>query len=83
MSIALDLPPIIEQDIKYCANARGISFSQFVFELVEKEAARIRSERANRVKPNVSDFIGYGLRFDDNPMTTAEYMAEMREGEKA
>ena len=81
MSIALDLPPVIEQDVRYCANARGISFAQFVFELVEREAARIRAERTNRVKPNVSDFIGYGLRFDDKPTTTAEYMAEMREGE--
>ena len=81
MSIALDLPPVIEQDVRYCANARGISLAQFVFELVEREAARIRSERASRVKPNVSDFIGYGLRFDDKPTTTAEYMAEMREGE--
>lgn len=34
-----------------------------------------------RRKPKVSDFIGYGLKFDDKPMTTAEYMAEMREGE--
>lgn len=83
MSIALDLPPIIEQDVRYCANARGISFAQFVFELVEKEAKRIRTERLTRVKPNVSDFIGYGLRFDDKPVTTAEYMAEMREGEMA
>ena len=31
MSIALDLPPVIEQDVRYCANARGISFAQFVF----------------------------------------------------
>ena len=83
MSIALDLPPVVEQDVRYCANARGISFAQFVFELVEKEAARIRSERSSRVKPNVSDFIGYGLRFDDKPTTTAEYMVEMREGETA
>ena len=81
MSIALDLPPVIEQDVRYCANARGISLAHVVFELVEREAARIRSERASRVKPNVSDFIGYGLRFDDKPTTTAEYMAEMREGE--
>ena len=90
MSIALDLPPVIEQDVRYCANARGISFAQFVFELVEREAARIRAERTNRVKPNVSDFIGYvsdfigyGLKFCDKPATTAEYMAEMREGEMA
>jgi hypothetical protein len=81
MSVALELPPVIEQEVRYCANARGISFVQFLFELVEKEAARIRAERARRVKPNVSDFIGYGLKFDDTPMTTAEYMAEMREGE--
>lgn len=81
MSIALDLPPSIEQDVMYCANARGISFAQFVFELVEKEAIRIRYERSRRAKPNVSDFIGYGLQFDDKPTTTAEYMAEMREGE--
>lgn len=81
MSVALDLPPTIEQEVRYCANMRGISFAQFVFDLVEKEAARIRAERSRRVKPNVSDFIGYGLKFDDTPMTTAEYMAEMREGE--
>jgi len=80
MSVALELPPVIEQEVRYCANARGISFVQFLFELVEKEAARIRAERSRRVKPNVSDFIGYGLKFDDTPMTTAEYMAEMREG---
>ena len=79
MSIALDLPPVIEQDVRYCANARGISLAQFVFELVEREAARIRKERANRVQPNVSDFIGYGLKFCDKPATTVEYMAEMRE----
>jgi hypothetical protein len=60
---------------------RGISFAQFVFDLVEKEATRIRAERSRRTKPNVSDFIGYGLKFDNTPMTTAEYMAEMREGE--
>ena len=83
MSIALDLPPVIEQDVRYCANARGISFAQFVFELVEREAACIRAERANRVKPNVSDFIGYGLKFCDKPATTAEYMTEMREGDMA
>ena len=57
MSIALDLPPVIEQDVRYCANARGISFAQFVFELVEREAARIRAERTNRVKPNVPAFV--------------------------
>ena len=83
MSIALDLPPTIEQDVRYCANARGVSFAQFVFDLVAREASRIRAERSARVKPNVSDFIGYGLRFGDNPATTAEYMAEMREGEMA
>lgn len=81
MSIALDLPPAVERDVRCCADERGISFAQFVFELVAKEAARIRSERAHRVKPNVSDFLGYGLKFDQTPMTTAEYMAEMREGE--
>ena len=59
-------------------HARYLFFSQFVFDLIEKEAARIRAERSRRVKPNVSDFIGYGLKFDDTPMTTAEYMAEMR-----
>ena len=80
MSIALDLPPVIEQDVRYCANARGISLAQFVFELVEREAARIRKERVNRVQPNVSDFVGYGLKFCDMPATTAEYMAEMRGG---
>ena len=81
MSVALDLPPTIEQEVRYCANMRGISFAQFVFDLVEKEAIRIRAERSRRAKPNVSDFIGYGLKFDNTPMTTAEYMAEMREGE--
>jgi len=50
---------------------------------VEREAARIHAEQARRVRPNVSDFIGYGLKFDDRPTTTAEYMAEMREGETA
>ena len=70
--------------MRYCANARGISFAQFVFELVEREAARIRAEQlSRRVKPKVSDYIGYGLRFDDNVVTTTEYMAEVREGENA
>ena len=81
MSIALDLPPAVERDVRCCADARGISLAQLVFELVAKEAARIREERARRVKPNVCDFIGYGLKFDPTPMTTAQYMAEMREGE--
>lgn len=81
MSIALDLPPAVERDVRCCANERGISFAQFVFELVAKEAARIRTERTHRAKPNVSDYLGYGLKFDSTPMTTAEYMAEMREGE--
>lgn len=83
LSVALDLPPAIEQTVRNCAKARGISFAQFVFELVEREAARIHAEQARRVRPNVSDFIGYGLKFDDRPTTTAEYMAEMREGETA
>jgi hypothetical protein len=79
MSVALDLPPTIEQEVRYCANMRGVSLAQFVFDLVEKEASRIRAERSRRAKPNVSDFIGYGLKFYNTSMTTAEYMAEMHE----
>lgn len=83
MSLAMEFPPVIEQDVLYCANARGISTVQLVFDLVKTEAARIRSEQAKRIKPNVRDFIGYGLRFSDKSATTAEYMAEMREGERS
>ena len=82
MSIALEFPAGFEQDIRYGAAMRGISTVQFIFELVEREAIRIRAERAKRSKPNVSDFIGYGLKFCNKPETTAEYMAEMREGER-
>ena len=83
MSVALELPPVIEEEVRCCANAQGVSFAQFLVEIVEKEVARIRAERSKRRRPNVSDFIGYGLKFDDTPMTTAEYMAEMRDGESA
>ena len=83
MSVALELLLVIEQEVRYCANARDVSFVQFLSELVEKEAARIRTERFRCAKPNASAFIGYGLKFDDTPMTTAEYMAEIREGEAA
>ena len=79
MSIALDLPPVIKREVRYCANARGISFAQFLFELVGKESIRIRAERSRRTKPNACDFIGHGSKFDNTPITTAEHMAEMQE----
>jgi len=81
MSIALELSSEVEQDVRCCANERGISLVQFVLEVVAKEAARVRAESTKRAKPNIADFLGYGLKFDSTPMTTAEYMAEMREGE--
>ena len=37
--------------------------------------------RANRKKPCVSDFIGYGARFH-KLRTTEEWMRELREGEE-
>ena len=46
--IALDIPPVMEQEVRHCANARGVTFSQFVFELVEREVARFRTEKAKR-----------------------------------
>jgi len=81
MSISLELPSAVEQDVRCYANERGVSLVQFVLEAVTKEAARVRAESAKRAKPNIADFLGYGLKFDSTPMTTAEYMAEMREGE--
>ena len=45
MSVTLNVPHAIENEVRYCANQRGISLSQFLCELVEKEAARIRKER--------------------------------------
>ena len=50
MSVTLDVPRTIESEVQYCANQRGISLSQFIFELVEKEADRIRRERELRAE---------------------------------
>ena len=45
MSVTLNVPAAMEDEVRYCANQRGISLSQFIFELVEKEARRVRQER--------------------------------------
>ena len=45
MSVTLNVPAAMEDEVRYCANQRGISLSQFIFELVEKEARRISQER--------------------------------------
>ena len=50
MSVTLNVPRSIENEVRYCANLRGISLSQFVFELVERVAARIRQERERQAE---------------------------------
>ena len=81
MSYTMTIEPEIEREAKVYASYRGFSMEQFFVYCVEKECARMRQERTNRKKPNVSDFIGYGLKFDSRCTSTEEYMREMREGE--
>ena len=50
MSVTLNVPVAMEDEVRYCANQRGISLSQFIFELVEKEARRIREERSRQAE---------------------------------
>ena len=50
MSVTLNVPVAMEDEVRYCANQRGISLSQFVFELVEKEARCIREERLRQAE---------------------------------
>ena len=45
MSVTLNVPVAMEDEVRYCASLRGISLSQFIFELVEKEARRVREDR--------------------------------------
>ena len=54
MSVMVDLPPMIERDMQYCIHERGVDFSQLFFSLIEKEAARIRSEKAKKAEASIA-----------------------------
>ena len=50
MSVTLNVPIAMEDEVRYCADQRGISLSQFIFELVEKEARRLRESRTRHAE---------------------------------
>ena len=46
-----------------------------------KPCAKSVSHPAGRIKPRISDFIGYGRRFHPEYRSTEDVMRELREGE--
>ena len=83
MSYTLTLEPEVRSGAEAYAVKRGMTLDDVINSYLVLIAKLGRECNASRSKPKVSDYIGYGLKFDPEPKTTAEYMSEMREGESA
>ena len=56
MSITLEMPQKVESEVRFGASRQGVTFAQFIFNLVEKEASRLRAERERHADECVNAF---------------------------
>ena len=87
MSYTMTMEPEVSRGAEAYAARRGMTLEGVInayLVVIAKRAADHTAEReVVRHRPKVSDFIGYGLKFDPGCTSTDEYMREMREGESA
>ena len=83
MSYTMTLEPEVRRGAEAYAARRGMTLEGVINAYLVMISRSEAEHEVVRRRPKVSDFIGYGLKFDPGCTSTEEYMREMREGESA